>query len=97
MKISEITAGLVTQPKLPKSLDEPVVVEVPVKPLIGGFETWVTNEERAILDKLKKPKRLSSLSEHEQFRIQAMIRKDLVTKSGDKDPTVVANEEIKNP
>lgn len=95
MKISEITSGL-SLTMHPKFDDiAPVLettVEVPIQPLISGCETWVTNEEREILKKLKTPKRLASLSEHEQFRIQAMIRKDLVTKSGDKNPTVVANE-----
>lgn len=99
MKVSEITSGLSLsmQPRFDKVepvLEVETVVEVPIQPLISGCETWITNEERAILAKLKTPKRLASLSEHEQFRIQAMIRKDLVTKSGDKNPTVVANEKI---
>lgn len=94
MRLSEITAGLTSLPKIKPDIEEATVIEVPIKPLISGFETWTTIEERAILDKLKKPKKLKSLSEHEQFRIQALIRKNLVTKSGDKEPTVVANEEI---
>jgi hypothetical protein len=44
------------------------------------------------LAKLNKPTKLKSLSEHDQFRIQTLIRKSLVTKSGMEDPTVVANE-----
>jgi hypothetical protein len=92
MRISEITDGLVQQPKLTEVEPANPVVEVPIQPLISNFEIWTTNEERELLDKLKKPKRMSSLSERDQFRIQAMLRKDLVTKSGDKDPTVVANE-----
>lgn len=64
--------------------------------LIDGFEIWITNEEKELLKKLKEPKKLSSLSEQEQFRIQALIRKSLVTKVGMEDPTVVINEKIKS-
>jgi hypothetical protein len=63
--------------------------------LISDFEIWTTNEELSILKKLKEPVKLNQLSEHEQFKIQAMIRKSLVTKVGFKDPTVVANEKYK--
>lgn len=63
-----------------------------INELIQDFEVWTTNEERALLEKLKYPVKLSSLNEHEQFRVQAMIRKSLVIKVGMKDPTVVANE-----
>jgi hypothetical protein len=60
--------------------------------LISDFEIWTTIEEQAILKKLKEPIKLSRLSEHEQFKVQAMIRKSLVSKVGFNDPTVVANE-----
>jgi hypothetical protein len=60
--------------------------------LIDDFEIWTTLEEAEILKKLTKPVKLKSLSEHEQFKIEAMIRKSLVTKVGMEDPTVVANE-----
>jgi hypothetical protein len=63
-----------------------------INELIQDFKIWTTNEESQLLEKLKSPVRLSSLSEHEQFRIQAMIRKSLVTKVGQHNPTVVANE-----
>lgn len=63
-----------------------------INELIEDFEIWTTNEERALLDKLKKPVKLSSLNEHDQFKVQAMIRKSLVIKVGMKDPTIVANE-----
>jgi hypothetical protein len=63
-----------------------------INDLISDFEIWTTNEERDILKKLNRPVRLSQLSEHEQFKIAAMIRKSLVTKIGFNDPTVVANE-----
>lgn len=63
-----------------------------INDLIEDFEIWATNEEKALLEKLKKPVKLSSLTEQEQFKVQAMIRKSLVIKCGMKDPTIVANE-----
>jgi len=38
---------------------------------------------------------LESLSETEQFRIQGLIRKSLVTKIGKDNPKVVANDQEK--
>jgi hypothetical protein len=66
-----------------------------INDLISGFEIWTTNEEANILKKVQKPVRLSSLSEHDQFKIAAMIRKSLVIKYGTQDPTIVANEKTK--
>lgn len=66
-----------------------------INELIEDFEIWTTNEERELLEKLKHPVKLSSLTEHDQFRVQAMIRKSLVIKCGMKDPTIVANEKYK--
>jgi hypothetical protein len=63
-----------------------------INELIQDFEIWTTNEERQLLHKLREPVKLSSLSEHDQFRIQSLIRKSLVTKYGFENPTVVANE-----
>jgi hypothetical protein len=63
--------------------------------LIQDFEIWTTNEEKSILKKLKDPVKLSQLGEQEQFKIQAMIRKSLITKIGFNDPSVVANEKFK--
>lgn len=63
-----------------------------INELIEDFEIWTTNEEKELLEKLKKPIKLSSLNEQDQFRIQAMIRKSLVIKVGMSDPTIVANE-----
>lgn len=65
-----------------------------INELLDNFEIWTTNEEAELLKKLKSPIKLSHLEEHEQFRIQAMIRKSLVTKIGMQDPSVVANEKI---
>lgn len=66
-----------------------------VNELIDDFKIWTTNEEAELLTKLKTPQKLSSMNEHDQFKIQAMIRKSLVTKVGMTDPTVVANEKNK--
>jgi hypothetical protein len=73
-------------------LDPGKVTESNKFDLLDGFEIWTTNEERELLRKLTKPVKLSQLEEHDQFRIQAMIRKSLITKIGHKDPMVVANE-----
>lgn len=63
-----------------------------INELIDNFEIWTTNEEAKLLKKLKDPVKISQLDEHEQFQVQAMIRKSLVTKIGHNDPSVVANE-----
>jgi hypothetical protein len=81
MKINELLAGFEHSPK-----------NEAVYNMLDGFEIWITNEEKALLEKLKTPTKLSNLSEHDQFRVQAMIRKSLITKIGHSDPTVVANE-----
>jgi len=85
MKIRELLAGFEPSPK-----------NEAVYNIIDGFEVWATNEEVEILKKLNKPTKLSQLSETEQFRVQAMIRKSLVTKIGMEDPMVVANEKTKS-
>jgi hypothetical protein len=66
-----------------------------INELIDDFKIWTTNEEEHILKKLSSPIKLASLSEHEQFRVQAMIRKSLVTKIGQENPSIVANEKYK--
>jgi hypothetical protein len=66
-----------------------------INELINSFEIWITNEEREILKKLKTPVKIAQLSEHDQFKVQAMIRKSLITKIGMEDPSVVVNEKIK--
>lgn len=66
-----------------------------INELIHDFEIWTTNEEKSLLKKLKDPVKLSQLSEQDQFKVQAMIRKSLITKIGFNDPSVVANEKYK--
>lgn len=60
--------------------------------LTNGVNVFATNEEVKLLQKLDHLVRLESLDEHEQFRIQGMIRKNLVTKKGFENPKVVSNE-----
>jgi hypothetical protein len=66
-----------------------------INELIDDFKIWTTNEEADLLKKLGSPIKLASLTETEQFRVQAMIRKSLVTKIGQENPSVVANEKYK--
>jgi len=63
-----------------------------INELIDSFEIWTTNEEAQLLEKLRQPVKLGTLSEQDQFRVQAMIRKSLITKIGHDNPSVVANE-----
>jgi hypothetical protein len=63
-----------------------------INELISDFEIWTTNDEATLLERLKTPVKISQLSEQDQFKVQAMIRKSLLTKIGEKDPSVVANE-----
>ena len=63
-----------------------------ISELIETFVIWTTNEEKALLARLKHPVRLSRLNEHDQFKVQSLIRKSLVTKVGSNDPIVVAND-----
>lgn len=85
MKITELLDGFEHSPKNEK-----------VYNILDGFEIYTTNEEAQLLEKLQRPVKLSSLTEQEQFRVQAMIRKSLITKIGWEDPSVVANEKTKS-
>lgn len=66
-----------------------------INELLKTFEIYVSNEEGKLLDRLKHPVKLSQLSEQDQFKVQALIRKSLVTKIGHENPKVVANEKAK--
>jgi hypothetical protein len=80
MKVSELITGNIPSVKGEKYN------------MLSKFEIWTTNEEKELLKKLKDPMKLGHLSEQDQFKVQALIRKSLVTKIGSKDPTIVANE-----
>lgn len=63
-----------------------------INELISDFEIWSSNEELALLEKLKQPVKMSSLNERDQVQVQSLIRKSLVTKIGQHDPVIVINE-----
>jgi len=81
MKVIEILDGYEHSPKNEKIYN-----------ILDGFDIWTTNEEAKLLARLKEPVKLSQLSEQDQFKVQVMIRKSLITKIGMNDPSVVANE-----
>jgi hypothetical protein len=83
MKISELLAGYQPSPANDKKHS-----------IVDDFEVWTSNAESELLERLRKPVRLANLSEQDQFKVLAMIRKSLVTKVGHEDPYVVANEKI---
>lgn len=62
-----------------------------INELIGEFGIWTSAAEHKLLLKLSRPVPLNSLSEQDQFTIEGMIRKSLVTKVGQHNPKVVAN------
>jgi len=63
-----------------------------INELISGFEIYITNEEREVLDRLTRPIKLTALNERERVIVENMIRKSLVIKIGHTDPSVVKNE-----
>lgn len=81
MKVSELLDGYEHSPKNEKIYN-----------ILDGFDIWTTREEAKLLARLKQPVKLSQLSEQDQFKVQVMIRKSLITKIGMNDPSVVANE-----
>ena len=62
-----------------------------INELIGDFKIWTSNAEEALLPNLNEPRLLSSFTESEQFIIETLIRKGLVTKIGQVNPKVIAN------
>jgi len=65
-----------------------------ISELLTNFVIYTSIEEQQILEKLEEPVKLSRLSEHDQFKVQAMIRKSLVVKIGMEDPMVVKNKDL---
>jgi hypothetical protein len=63
-----------------------------INELIGDFEIFTTHEDRHVLKKLSNPSPLVSFSERDQMVIENLIRKGLVTKIGQTNVMVVANE-----
>jgi hypothetical protein len=63
---------------------------------INDITVYVSNAEKKVLDTIRRAGRpLHSFSEHEQFIIDSLVRKDLVIKEGDIYPRVFANENKK--
>ena len=66
-----------------------------INELIGEFTIQMSNEEAEVLKKLDNPLPLHSFPEREQFVIENLIRKALVSKVRNNNMTlVVANKEF---
>lgn len=66
-----------------------------IKELIDDLEIWTSNEEEKILKKLQSPIKLSTLNQHDRVKVEYMIKKGLINKTGFDDPVVVAYENFK--
>jgi len=66
-----------------------------IEELLENLEIWTTNEEAKILKKLKNPVPFNTLSSYDKVKVEYMIKKGLVEKTGFKNPTVVAYEKYK--
>lgn len=51
-----------------------------INELISDFEIYVSNEESALLARMQHTQPMESFTEREQFIIENMIRKSIVTK-----------------
>lgn len=51
-----------------------------INELIGSFEIFVTNEEKELLEKVEGVKPIEFYNEREQFVIENLIKKSLITK-----------------
>jgi hypothetical protein len=51
-----------------------------INELIGSFEIYTSNEEKAVLEQINRPLPLSSFQEREQVVIQNLVRKSLISK-----------------
>lgn len=61
--------------------------------LIKDFSIHISNEEKTLLDKISKPCYVESFSEREQYVIESLIRKSLLSKVYYKGSTVVIPNE----
>ncbi len=61
--------------------------------LIKSFDIALTNEEKILLDKLKKPEYIKNFQEREQFVLENLIRKSLVSKVYYKGEVVVVPDD----
>jgi uncharacterized protein YjcR len=64
-----------------------------INELISDFEIYVSNEESALLSRMQNQTPIASFTEREQFIIENLIRKSLITKIIKNNQTwVVSNE-----
>jgi hypothetical protein len=61
--------------------------------LIKDFSIHISNEEKTLLDKISKPCYVELFSEREQYVIESLIRKSLLSKVYYKGSTVVIPNE----
>ena len=47
---------------------------------VRSLDTWCSNEERLVLEKINDIVAVDTLSEHEQFILEGLVRKSLVIK-----------------
>lgn len=64
-----------------------------INELISDFEVYVSNEESALLSQLTQPTPIESFSVREQFIIEGMIRKSVVTKIVRNNQTLVVRND----
>ena len=62
--------------------------------LISEFKIYLSNEEKSIREKLNKPRTLATFSERDQFIIENLVRKSMVSKIKYKNTTLVVNNEL---
>jgi hypothetical protein len=64
-----------------------------INELISDFEIYVSNEESALLSRMQSTQPIESFTEREQFIIENLIRKSLISKIVKNNQTwVVSNE-----
>lgn len=51
-----------------------------INEFVRSLDTWCTNEELELLEKLTEPRLLNSFEEREKFVLENLIRKSLVIK-----------------
>lgn len=61
--------------------------------LITSFDIALTNEEKILLDKLKNPEYIKNFQEREQYVLENLIRKSLVSKVYYKGEVVVVPDD----
>jgi len=68
-----------------------------INELISTFTIYASNEETELLEKITEPAMLESFSERDQFIINSLIRKSLVSKIIHKNNIIVVPNEQQTP